>query len=254
MSILRPISIFLRNFLIKQHPYFSCCASCGEIQTPLGTRLCTSLTPSFSIDAVIIPDSSSSDTSHSIQAIRNLFPWLRNIVILSGQKKENDSPNTFWITLDHIKTLLAGCEMPSESLPCPEAYFHLLPELGENYLVFTESYSPVQTSPDPLDFYTPNGLPLLPVSLIAHLPKGAALQKNRNELFLQYLLDSSEQISPPSAYSHTKADAAQFLEFFEQYLQLAEASGAPGKPYGLVVSQWLYITGRGIAVPHTFFS
>ena len=255
MSILRPISIFLRNFLIKQHPYFSCCASCGEIQTPLGTRLCTSLSPSFSIDAVIIPDSSNGGIPDTIQALRGQLPWLRNVIVVSRQNgvSSDNTSNTFWITETFFETLLMEQIISADRRAGLEAYCHLLPELGEYYLVFTKDSPQTNAALDPLDFYTPNGLPLLSVSLLSHLPTGAALQKNRNDLLMQHLLDSTEDTSPPRVYAHSKSDAVEFLVFFEHYLQLAEAYGVCGKAYSLVLSQWLYITGRGVAVPHTFF-
>ena len=255
MSILRPISIFLRNFLIKQHPYFSCCASCGEIQTPLGTRLCTSLSPSFSIDAVIIPDSSDAGVPDAVQALRSQLPWLRNVIVVGRQNGvSNNTSNTFWITEAFFETLLMDQILSADRRAGLEAYYHLLPELGEYYLVFTKDSPQTSAELDPLDFYTPNGLPLLSDPLVSHLPTGAALQKNRNDLLMQHLLDSTEDISPPRVYAHSKSDAAEFLVFFEHYLQLAEAYGVHGKAYSLVLSQWLYITGRGVAVPRTSFS
>ncbi|MDR1659738.1 MAG: hypothetical protein LBR94_05290 [Desulfovibrio sp.] len=128
-----PFSVFLRNLLVRKHFWFSCCASCGEIKTPLGKRLCASLTADFPVDAVVAGPLD----EPSRQKIRAANPWLRN-VIAAG----------------------APAQAPPVILP---ALAHTLPGLAECFLTAksaTELAAPVHV----LDFFTPNGIPFIALS------------------------------------------------------------------------------------------
>lgn len=156
MSLLRPISIFLRNALVKQHPYFSCCASCGEIKTPLGKRLCTSLTCSVQVDAVVLAaDASEALLAATIRQLHQHCSWLRAVFLVTASGTAHALPS------------FSG-ELAPRSIT-EEAFLDALtvPEggdssasLSECLLLLQPGGAPQQKSL-PHDFFTPNGLPLV---------------------------------------------------------------------------------------------
>ena len=112
---------FFQNLIAKLHPYFSCCASCSEIKTPLENRLCTSLSPSFAVDGVL-----SAADPRALESVRRAMPWLRKIFI-------------------------ANTELPHS---IPGLAEHYLVIFIDNAAEFEKSAFTI------LDFFTPNGLPL----------------------------------------------------------------------------------------------
>ena len=116
--LLRP----LRSLLVKLHPYFSCCASCGEIRTPLEGRLCTSLVPDFPVDGVLL-----GGTAQESAAIQRAMPWLRRVHV---------TPET----TPHL--------------------LQTLPDLAGNFFV-ARAGAKLARIRHPLDLFTPNGIPLL---------------------------------------------------------------------------------------------
>jgi hypothetical protein len=155
MSILRPVSVFLRNALVKQHPYFSCCASCGEIKTPLQNRLCASLTFPFVIDAVVT-DNDNKAVAGSLNALGRHCPWIRCLyIVLRGTVAGSGVPQT-----EHVRFIRTDEFMPPESSFGPEAYFHAIPGISEYFLIVPPGCRP-ERDLLPLDFFTPNGIPLL---------------------------------------------------------------------------------------------
>ena len=167
MAFLYHASVFLRNFLVKQHPYFSCCASCGEIKTPLDKRLCTSLAFSFPVDAVLVPDDASQVdgtlAGRMPEVLNARCPWLRRIFIV-GDLAEPTPPlpdNTRVVSMDSISPRTRGFDL--------EAYLHLLPDISEYYLIIRPGFSPKRDLL-PLDFFTPNGIPLLRLAATPETP------------------------------------------------------------------------------------
>ena len=112
----------LRSLLVKLHPYFSCCASCGEIKTPLDGRLCTSLAPDFSVDGVLL-----GGTEQEAENLKRSMPWLRRV---------------------HVA--------PENAL----AAIRALPDLTGNFFV-APAGTQLSRIRHPLDLFTPNGIPLL---------------------------------------------------------------------------------------------
>lgn len=157
MSLLRPISIFLRNFLIKQHPYFSCCASCGEIKTPLSGRLCTSLLPDFPVDAVIIPAEGSAlsleEAALTLHSLKTHAPWLRRIHLLAAELPGD-------LTDEKLYLLPPASIVPQNATMPPQGYLHMAADLAEYYLVITAGKQ-VEHESLAVDYFTPNGIPLL---------------------------------------------------------------------------------------------
>lgn len=118
----RPLIHPLRSLLVKLHPYFSCCASCGEIKTPLEGRLCTSLAPDFPVDGVVL-----GGTAEQADSLKRTMPWLRRV---------------------HAAPRGTATSLLS------------LPDLAEHCLAaFADSR--LERLRQPLDLFTPNGIPLL---------------------------------------------------------------------------------------------
>ena len=137
MQLLPLILSPVRSLLVKLHPYFSCCASCGEIKMPLNGRLCTSLSPDFPVDAVL-----PGGTEQEAAKLRHAMPWLRRLHTV-----QNASPSVL----------------------------HTLPDLADNFFV-TLAGANLPHIRHPLDLFTPNGIPLLAVCATASLsPAEAAL-------------------------------------------------------------------------------
>lgn len=157
MPLLRPVSIFLRNALIKQHPYFSCCASCGEIKTPLADRLCTSLLPGFPVDAVIVPSLNNSlsceELDVSLRSLNEQAPWLRRIYLLAPELPEG-------AVEEKLSLLQPASIFPQNATLPPQGYLHAVPDLAEHYLVVPAGFQ-MEQARLVVDFFTPNGIPLL---------------------------------------------------------------------------------------------
>ena len=187
MSILRPLSIFLRNALIRQHPYFSCCASCGEIKTPVENRLCASLQFPFEVDAVILCDEHEKAATR-ISALERHCSWLRQIVVVcsAATAASGISRN------ERIRSVRPDEFMPAAAFG-PEAYCQDIPDLGEYFLIVPSGVEPKRDLL-PLDFFTPNGIPLL------------RLRKTQDE---PGIIDSYSLA--PGIMAQTRENAAAFL-------------------------------------------
>ena len=155
MPLLRLISIGIRNVLTKQHPYFSCCASCGEIARPVKHRLCTSLEHNFPIDAVIWSggdDPQATRADATWRSMQKQAPWLRTVTILG-----HNTAGTAKHTPHHACLQTLAPTARPEQAP---AYAHTLPGLAPHYVLIKAGT--LFTAPLlPHDLFTPNGIPLL---------------------------------------------------------------------------------------------
>jgi hypothetical protein len=238
MSLFRPVSIFLRNFLIRQHPYFSCCASCGEIKTPLGGRLCSSLQPNFSIDAVVIPSSSGTADRHLAKRLRYNAPWLRAIYYPADELPEDLQQ------AGGMKVLSAAAlsrDAPFPGLPV-QAVLHVHPGLAECFLVVSDGG--ITDRPlHPLDFFTPNGIPLLFLeSAVSNSQSGEGASP---DVTIERGIGGARPL--PGIYAATRDNAEKFLPVF-----ISGASGNGASPpdfssYHTLLSRWTY--EQGLAVP-----
>ena len=129
----------LRSLLVKLHPYFSCCASCGEIKIPLGGRLCTSLAPDFPVDGVLL-----GATAQESEEVKRAMPWLRRV---------------------HTAPRAA----PGGTLRA----LRILPNLAGNFFVAPVGAKLARIR-HPLDLFTPNGIPLLAARGVSSLPPAEA--------------------------------------------------------------------------------
>jgi hypothetical protein len=204
-----PLSVFLRNLLVRKHFWFSCCASCGEIKTPLGNRLCASLAADFPVDALVLAASSEEAT---LRAIRKANPWLRKVSALAGAPAEN-LPD---MQPDLVHTLpgLAGCFLMARSAADLTSPLHVL------------------------DFFTPNGLPLIALSRLEEPgffsakdpPQGSAVP------------------AAPDLYAHSLENAELFLPLFRAIREDRGESEDPYALYAAALAHWAYREGRGVLV------
>jgi hypothetical protein len=255
MSLLRPISIFLRNFLIRQHPYLSCCASCGEIATPLGNRLCTSLQFGFPTDAVLdMPQDSADAILNAARRLADSLPWLRKIYILSEGQPATHSPEA---KIQAIAPPLADADQPTPRHPLPRvAALHRLPDLSEYYLVFFSARR-LKKSLLPHDFYTPNGIPLLPPSVLERSFAGGVSGQGGNPAALLSLALSPGRYARTddlTVIAHTRDNSAQFFPLFTQFWDTARDTLPPEQAYAAFLQDWLFAAGRGVVTPHTPFA
>ncbi len=217
MSFLYHASVFLRNVLVKQHPYFSCCASCGEIKVPLAERLCTSLAFSFPVDAVILPDDMARDgetaSARTLESLKTEGLWLRRIFVprtFSGATPSSPDRVSF-VDMDDLLRQPKRLE--------PDAYLHLLPEISEHYLIVKPGFS-LRRGSIPLDFFTPNGIPLLRLKKKKAPDGGFAVSED--------------------VLSQTCANSKDFLE---EYIPSRNETGGN---YALASGRWAFRTGRAI--------
>ena len=216
MSLLRPISIFLRNALVKQHPYFSCCASCGEITTPLESRLCASLAFIHPVDAVILSNDATS--VRTAASLKRHCPWLRYIFSIS-----NEGTTAPDITrTGHIRHIPTEAFSPTDSLFGPEAHCHNIPGISEYFLIVPPGYSP-ERNLLPLDFFTPNGIPLIRLRKI----DGDCGSINGCAWL-------------PGIIAQTRENAAAFL------MEAEKTSQSGTTEYYDDVARWAFHTGRAV--------
>ncbi len=250
MSVLRPISIFVRNFLVKQHPYFSCCASCGEIQTPLGQRLCASLRPSFPIDLVVPPKALSKAEGPPLSALLQQAPWLRRIYLVT------DTPRNAAKETQDIRVIspeaLQRAHPQAGNLPV-EALLHTLPDLAEHFLIY--AYPSLKTPPlHPLDFFSPNGIPLLDMSL---WPSCMELLHTavHNHTQAAATLADAPLLAAQEGVERTPPLFGQCREIFASLLLALQERGpnlsAEDGHYFQLLTRWAYATAKGILVPAT---
>lgn len=245
MSFLRSFSISLRNALSRFYPLFSCCASCGEIRVPLGNRLCASLSPQFGIDAVIVD--SSGDVAAFAKNLKIRLPWLGKTFFI--RQKGEDMPEELPAGVFSLPASALASEEDGADRPPLEALLHLLPQLSEHYLTFTSAQEP-PASLLSLDFFTPNGIPLIPAAALAQgleqmLASSDPLAALKAERGLFGLNSPAPGLLLP--YPQTKDNSSGFLPFFMSAPQHEGAS--PELAYRFLLQQWLFLTGRGAPSP-----
>ncbi len=255
MFLLRLLSRPLRVLLTAVHPAFSCCASCGEIKIPVQGRLCASLTPDFPVDCVILAVSSAwegADLTASAKAVRNALPFIRRLYIV---REPAAAPSGAPAELPADTEILSPASLPrqaetgmnrGEALPV-EALLHVIPEVSEHFLVLHAPLSPepAQEPLHPLDFFTPNGIPL--VSLCA-----VAVPSPRLESFLQALRREGLPADARLAFTagldaRTRESAAEFLPLYVGAIARQAGDGESGGPdYSAAFAHWTYAAARAV--------
>lgn len=259
MPLIRSVSIALRNVLSRFYPLFSCCASCGEIKVPLGSRLCTSLRPLYDIDAVFL-----SARPDMVRQARGSAPWPGKLFFVRAQ--DEPAPDNLPAGFFSVSEAELGTGKDDSRIP-PEALLHTLPLLSDNFLVVPAGLPP-EGLPHPLDFFTPNGIPLIPslllrediAEMLARENPLAALQAARPAPAPAGLARAE---GDPRAYPHTKDNSRAFLEFLQEPPASpgnaadgasgnASGSPIPADSYRELLPQWLFLSGRGIPVPGAY--
>jgi hypothetical protein len=137
---------YLRNLAGKHSQPFTHCASCGELPAPPGNRLCVSIPPDWTADAVLLCGGGEAGSAADAASLRAALPWLRHIHAGPGAAGTNGPART------------------PDFLPLPdgiaEADLPGLESLAECFIVFRPGRVPA-TPLLPADFFTPNGIPLL---------------------------------------------------------------------------------------------
>ncbi|MDR2800612.1 MAG: Stealth CR1 domain-containing protein, partial [Desulfovibrio sp.] len=210
MSLARLFSILLRNVLVKQHPWFSCCASCGEIKTPLGNRLCASLAPEFPVDAVLLDGGAG-----AAQKLRRRAPWLRRVFAADEGGPSLPEGRAF-----SPSSLAAEQAVPDpERKAPPSALLHLLPDLADQYLVVRNpDLLPAEAGVP--DFFTPNGIPLI------HCKEDAG--------------EVAAAFAGHGCYAQTRRNSADFLPV------LTQRGVTMDDAYAAALFQWTYYCARAV--------
>ena len=247
MSIIRRVSIVLHNALSRFYPLFSCCASCGEIKDPMKNRLCTSLRPLFTIDAVFLETPPPDVLREFVREIRARLSWLDNIFFVQRDNQHEAEalpPGVFFVPDSELYLP----EDTERRMP-EEAGLHRLVQLSEHYILFPYRAA-LGNVAHPLDFFTPNGIPLLPATALwdgIHEIFASGPNLDSLDEKLTNIAPSVEKMEYDRAYPQTKDNAKTFLPFYESF---RAQSGAyiPGG-YRTSLQQWIFLTGRGVAVP-----
>ncbi|MDR2124226.1 MAG: hypothetical protein LBP38_04490 [Desulfovibrio sp.] len=217
MSLSRSFSIFLRNALVKQHPWFSCCASCGEITTPLAGRLCASLAPAFPVDAVLLDAA-----AETARQLRRRQPWLRRI-FADGDAGLQAAPETTRFTAAELNSAAGDS---TAKLPAV-ALLHLLPDIAEHYLVVREPDA-MPAAARIADFFTPNGIPLLYC---------------REDIPLRAWPDAC---TGHGCHAQTRQNSVDFLSS-----PTGRTGGAlNARGYAAALFRWTYAEARAVPVPY----
>ena len=130
-----------------------------------------------------------------------------------------------------------------------KSMLHTVPLLSEHYLVFQDTQLPKDPL-HPLDFFSPNGIPLIPSTLLAK--DTTSLLAANNPLEALKSLSIASPLSLPTVprnkpYPQTKGASALFWDFFAgcSWNEDADISSA----YTTMLQQWLFLSSRGIPVP-----
>ena len=219
--ILRTLAVLLRDFMVKIHPYEPCCAACFEIKAPRRNILCSSLPFPHAIDAVITSRTAES-WEPCLEAILRHCPWLRLIVIAyAGATEPLFSQQDPPIKCIHMRSFT-----PDDALLGSEAYLHTISGLGEYFLIIPEEHI-LKRDYLPLDFFTPNGIPLL------HIRK----TDDRTGFFKGYS-------RTPGIIAQTKENAQAFLW---RIRHAGHDTGAPRRygpmEYFDALAQWAFFSG-----------
>jgi hypothetical protein len=137
---------YLYVLLSKRSKAFTCCAGCNNLAVLPDRRLCVSLAFDQPIDLVLTVGWDALNAKAALSFLRRAMPWLRRIFIPSTACE--------FVDIDKkISALPAGIEEDS---------LHLAHDLAEHFITLPHTaQEKLSRSLLPLDFFTPNALPLL---------------------------------------------------------------------------------------------
>ncbi|MDR0827777.1 MAG: hypothetical protein LBN33_07885 [Desulfovibrio sp.] len=196
---------YLFELIIKRGNAFTCCAACGELSLPVKKRFCSSLTPEWECDAVLIGNWPREGLRMALRAIELRMPWVRSVFV------QADAVD---IVSDRIQFLPKGMD---------EAHLYSVESLAEYFIVMWSGWLPAA----PLcrvDFFTPNGLLLLFVDTEEQEIQGynfVQLAAGRTKTLSAIFEQSRRGMELPAATKY--AEALTGFAYAERYGILADA-------------------------------
>ena len=236
--------IALRNFLLKRYAYFSCCASCGDIRIPLENRLCTSLVPDFPVDIVLLSDkeenSSAENLKAALVAVKTYLPWARRIWLSPSQMTTDFETQGVGALRSKEEAEALQRERVGQS-SLPEYLLHLAEGIADYFIVIRSGFI-ICRPYICLDFFTPNGIPLLFATSqtdFFHKDQPVLLAAN-----MEAQGGGEEPLLRPLAglYAQTKENSTAFADVYER----SWTERAPAPDYCLSLTQWTYATARAV--------
>lgn len=222
------------------------CSCCWELQVRPERHLCTSMPVKVNVDMVVLPREKASDRVPGDQLAENIREWRRDEkwrgeIFVPGP--DSDCWRD-WAALAGAK-LIPLQALGENGFP-PEGRLQAVGELSEYHVVMPEVFA-TRATPDTLDFFTPNGLPLLFLANAVPIPQSAlAFQADG-------LLDYYEKsgLEAPAGYSpylgpyaQCKSDIPEMEVFYSNFVAGLDIDS---ENYGYLSMFWRYATARGVA-------
>ena len=204
MASISHIFSYIRLLLSKRFNAFTCCAACGVLPCPVANRLCISLSLAWPVDIVMLGGLDRPGPGPNLADLRAAMPWARRIFVPAAEAGHFGP---------EAAILPEGMEM--SRLP-------QVADLAEHFIVLRGRLPGRLLTP--LDFFTPNGLPLLFVRADCAQPCFAGV-----------------------AAGMCKTAAALFAEAVAGDPSLSGPEG-----YMASWARWAYTNQRGIPVPGHF--
>ncbi|GHU02922.1 hypothetical protein FACS1894158_00070 [Betaproteobacteria bacterium] len=196
---------YLCNLIAKRGNAYTCCAACGELPMPPKNRFCTSLLPEWECDVVLMGSWQREALKTALLSIVLDMPWVRYIFVQADAMD---------MVSERIRFLPDGME---------EMHLHCVELLSEHFIVIRSEWLP-SVPLCRVDFFTPNGMPLLFVDTNGQdgqeehfVQTASARTKTLSAVFEQ----SREGLELPAATKYT--DALTRFAYAEQHGILADA-------------------------------
>ena len=234
---------FIQNQLTRHHRLFSCCASCDEIKAPLRHYLCASLEPAFPVDALWMPEErrSPQEVASCVRQLRQSAPWLRQVICLvPGALRPTMALQVQEALFPESEELYAFARANGM---VPTALPHRVQALAEHYLLLKTGTIPSGRY-SVLDFFTPNGIPLVYTDSGDRSEAGSTGEKPAQEHLLEGPFSSGLHLLPVPLAARCKSHG---LDFYPEAQKLA------GKNHELIETAWEHYTfAAGLAIPGRF--
>jgi hypothetical protein len=239
MSLFQRVFSAARGALRLVQPVLFCCASCNEISVPVKGRLCTSLAPDFFPDLIIVgrPD----DEQPRLCALAKQLGKAGSLRYLPPSGPDAAVP-----ALPPGMTLLRAASPAHGTVPLQPVPLDSLPaELGPCFILVPPDF--IASGPaDILDFFTPNGIPLLfPLSR----PENGAQAPEQRDAFAAFLAREYKLTLPrdcPAFFmpGFTRALIEEFAAVLDGFLQQNEARQTD---FLTLMALWSFASGRAVA-------
>ena len=219
------------------------CAACGDIADSLGSRLCSSMHFSMPLDVVILMQNDCQ--SEVLSSIKSMSEKWNSTTTRVGAIFIVSKKNCLNILSDDsIDISKSGQDFNCDDTPV-EALLHVVPSLHEYFCVIPEKC--INTfSANALDFFTPNGIPLL---LQINNRDALSDTHHSSEKILEYINVGGDNKYEPSIapddeiYGLRKTLCRQCFLFYQNFLKTNTISP---HMYRLAYQQWAYANQMGI--------